>query len=211
MAIYLVTQATGQQSQLVITYLLEAGATVHAVVRDPQKIPPVLERPGITVFKGESNNFEAIFQAAQGCIGVFLNTFPIPGLEGQQAKTVVEACKKAGVETIVASTTMGTGNKAMWDNAETEECQLRDYYRSKAEVEDAVRGAGFKAYTILRPGFIDFDYLLPSAPHNYPELPVTGELVHSFDDGAGMVHVSTENKLMPYLSRSVIGPSLYRI
>lgn len=211
MAIYLVTQATGQQSQLVITYLLEAGATVHAVVRDPQKIPPVLERPGITVFKGESNNFEAIFQAAQGCIGVFLNTFPIPGLEGQQAKTVVEACKKAGVETIVASTTMGTGNKAMWDNTETEECQLRDYYRSKAEVEDAVRGAGFKAYTILRPGFIDFDYLLPSAPHNYPELPVTGELVHSFNDGAGMVHVSTENKLMSYLSRSVIGPSIYKI
>lgn len=88
MAIYLVTRATGQQSQLVITYLLAAGASVHAVVRNPQKIPPILESPGVTVFKGESDNFETIFQAAQGCIGVFLNTFPIPGLQGGQARTV---------------------------------------------------------------------------------------------------------------------------
>ncbi|GFP57679.1 NmrA-like family domain-containing oxidoreductase malD [Trichoderma asperellum] len=148
MATYLVTQATGQQSQMVITYLLAAGAKVHAVVRDPLKIPSALDKQGITIFKGESTNFEEIFQAAQGCQGAFLNTFPIPGLEAQQAKTVVEACKKAGIESIVAATTVTVGNKAMWDDAATKEVGLREYFLSKAEVEEAVRNGNFKTYTI---------------------------------------------------------------
>ncbi|KAI3325556.1 NmrA-like family protein [Xylariaceae sp. AK1471] len=193
MTTYLVIQATGHQSQWTITHLLEAGAKVHAVVRDPQKTLPVLQRPGVTIFKGESNNFEEVSRAAQGCEGVFLNTFPIPGLETQQAKTVVDACKKAGVKNIVVTTTMGTGNRAMWDDHVTEECGLRGYYLSKAEVEDVVRSAGFEAYTILRPGFIHIDYMLPNAAQNFPELPTNGELAHCFDDGVRMPHTDAHD------------------
>jgi uncharacterized protein YbjT (DUF2867 family) len=45
MATYLITQATGVQALLTIGNLLAAGAKVHALVRDPLKIPDVLERP----------------------------------------------------------------------------------------------------------------------------------------------------------------------
>ncbi|RFU27154.1 hypothetical protein B7463_g9176, partial [Scytalidium lignicola] len=183
MATYLVTQATGQQSQWVITHLLAAGAKVHAIVRDLQKVPPVLEKEGITLFKGESKNFEEVFQAAQGCKGAFLNTFPWPGLEAQQAKTVVEACKKAGIESIVASTTSTTGDRAMWDDAATEEIGLRQYFLSKVEVEEAVRGGNFKAYTILRPAVLHSDFMLPGVYGNFPGLPTRGELDHACNDG----------------------------
>lgn len=186
MVTYLVTQATGQQSQSVIMHLLEAGETIHAVVRDLQKIPPGLKKPGVKIFKGESTNFEEIFQAAQGCRGAFLNTFPWAGLEAQQAKTIVEACKKAGVESVVASTTFATDKKTMWDDHVTEECGLHQYFLSKAEVEDAVRHANFKAYTILRPSVIHFDFLMPGVLHNFPGLPARGELDHAFNDGVRM-------------------------
>ncbi|KAK7222922.1 hypothetical protein V2G26_010925 [Clonostachys chloroleuca] len=189
MSTYLVTQATGRQSQWTIRHLLAAGAIVHAVVRNPEKLPAILNEANVTVFKGESTDSEAVFKAAQGCKGAFLNTFPYPpGIEAQQATTVVEACKKAGVEIIVASTTFNTGDKALWDNTVTKEIGLHGYYQSKALVEDIVRGAGFQAYTILRPSFIHFDYLLPSVYMNYPTLPVDGILLHSLDDEVPIAH-----------------------
>ncbi|KAI0459627.1 NmrA family protein [Xylaria acuta] len=187
MATYLVTQATGNQSQWVITHLLAAGAKVHAIVRDPsKKIPDILHRPGVTVFKGESVNFDDVFSAAQGCVGVFLNTFPIPGVELQQAKTVLDASKKAGLKSVVASTVMAAGEKAMWDDAITKEIHLLEYFQSKAAVEDAVRGAGLEAWTILRPAFCHFDYMLPSCHGNFARLAAHGELDHYYDDGTRM-------------------------
>ncbi|KAI1187215.1 NmrA family protein [Nemania serpens] len=193
MATYLVTQATGHQGQWTIRHLLAAGAKVHAIVRDPSKNPDVLKSPGVTIFKGESANFDDVFQAAQGCVGVYLNTFPIPGLEAQQAKTIVEASKKAGLKSVVACTTMATGHRDLWDDDITEQCHLRDYYRSKAEVEDIVRGSGFEAWTILRPAVIHVDYMLPSARYNFPRLPTHGELDHFFADGARMVQTDAHD------------------
>ncbi|KAI2634955.1 NmrA family protein [Hypomontagnella submonticulosa] len=194
MASYLITQATGQQSQAVIKHLLAAGLKVHAVVRDAQKIPAALKSPGVTIFQGDSTNFDEIYRAAQGCKGAFLNTFPIPGLEAQQAKTIAEASKKAGVEFIVAATTFLTGDRSVWDDDATKECGLHEYYVSKAAIEDAVRQTfGDKAYTILRPAFIHHDYFLPSVHHNFPELATHRELAHCFDEGSRMPHTDADD------------------
>ncbi|KAI1750035.1 NmrA family protein [Xylaria castorea] len=187
MATYLITQATGNQSQWVMTHLLAAGAKVHAIVRDPsKKLPEVLNHPGVTVFKGESVNFDDVFRAAQGCAGVFLNTFPDPRVELQQAKTILEASKKAGLKSVVASTVMATGEKAMWDDAVTEKANLGDYFRSKFAVEDAVHTGCLEAWTVLRPAFCHFDYYLPSCQHNFARLATHGELDHFYNDGARM-------------------------
>lgn len=184
MGTFLVTQATGQQSRWVISHLLAAGSKIHAVVRDLQKVPPVLQDPSITLFRGESQNFEDILKAAQGCKGVFLNTFPYPGLEALQAKTVVEACQKAGIEQIVVATTHGTANKAMWDDEITKEINLHQYFSSKAAVEEIVRAGGFQSYTILRPAVIHHDFFKPGCYGNFPRLPTHGELDHILEDGA---------------------------
>ncbi|EOO04196.1 putative family protein [Phaeoacremonium minimum UCRPA7] len=207
MATYLITQATGQQSRWVITHLLAAGASVHAVVRNLQKVPAALNKPGITLFEGESTNFDAIYKAAQGCKGAFLNTFPIPGVEAQQAKTVVEACKKAGVEAIVASTTFCTGNKEIWSDAATEKVGLVGYYTSKAAVEEAVRNAGL-TYTIVRPAVIHWDHFLPSVLHNFPALPVTGELDHAFDEGSRMAQTDG-NDVGRYAAAALLNPAKF--
>ncbi|TID07547.1 Dihydroflavonol-4-reductase [Colletotrichum higginsianum] len=193
MATYLITQATGQQSRWVVTHLLAAGAKIHAVVRDLQKVPPVLQDPNVTLFQGESKNFDDVLQAARGCKGVFLNTVPFPGLEVLQAKTVVEACREAGVEGIVAATANGTANKAMWDDDVTREMQLHGYFSSKEAVEDIVRAGGFRAYTILRPAVLHHDFFLPGALMNFPRLSTHEDLDHLLEDGARVPYTDTSD------------------
>lgn len=208
MATYLVTQATGQQSRSVISALLAAGFKVHAIVRDLQKVPPSLQDSSITLFQGESKNFDDIFKAAQGCEGVFLNTFPYPGLEALQAKTVVEACQKAGVERIVASTTHGTGIKAFWDDEATKEINLHGYYSSKAAVEEIVRAGGFQAYTILRPAVLHFDFFVPGAYGNFPRLPSDGELDSLLEDGARLPFTDA-NDIGKYAAAALQDPAKF--
>lgn len=208
MATYLITQATGQQSRSVISHLLGAGFKIHAVVRDLQKVHPSLQDPNITLFQGESKNYDEIFTAAQGCKGVFLNTLPYPGLEALQAKTVVEACHKAGVESIVASTTHGAGSKAFWDDEATKRINLHDYYSSKEAVEEIVRGGGFQAYTILRPAVLHFDFFVPGAYGNFPRLPINGELDHLLEDGARLPFTDA-NDVGKYAAAALQDPAKY--
>lgn len=208
MATFLVTQATGQQSRSVISHLLAAGFKIHAVVRDLQKVHPSLQDPSITLFQGESKNYDDVFKAAQGCKGAFLNTFPYPGLEALQAKTVVEACQKAGVENIVASTTHGAGSKEFWDDEATKEINLHGYYSSKATVEEIVRAGGFQAYTILRPAVLHFDFFVPGAYGNFPRLPSDGELDHLLEDGARLPFTDA-NDVGKYAAAALQDPAKY--
>ncbi|KAL2882630.1 hypothetical protein SGCOL_001832 [Colletotrichum sp. CLE4] len=208
MTTYLITQATGQQSRSVISHLLQAGAKVHAVVRDLQKVPPSLQHPSITLFQGESKNLDGILQAAQGCKGAFLNTFPYPGLEALQAKTIVEACQKAGVESVVAATTHGTGSKDFWDDNVTREIQLHQYFCSKAEVEEIVRAGGFKSYTILRPAVLHFDFFVPGAYGNYPRLPTHGEIDDVLVNGARVPYTDA-NDVGKYAAAALQDPTKF--
>lgn len=208
MATYLITQATGLQSQWTIRHLLAAGAKVHAVVRNPENIPELLQRPGVTVFKGESVNFEDIFKAAQGCQGAFLITYPIPGIEGQMARTIAEACKKAGVKTVVAASTFCTGDKSLWDDQAIKDIQLHEYYSSKAEVENAVRVADFEAYAILRPAYISINYMLPHSAGNLPRLASHGVLDHIYDDDARMPQTDVSD-IGRYAAAALQNPSKF--
>lgn len=209
MSTYLITQATGQQGQHIVKHLLAAGVNVHALVRDLQKVPEILKQSGVTLFQGESKNFEEVFQAAKGCKGAYLNTVPFPGLEALQARTIVEASKKAGVETIVACTTVRTNDKSFWDNSETEECGVREYYISKAEVEDIVRGASFKSYTILRPAVLLQDFLLPGVHYNFPSLAINGILDHPFEDGVRSPFTDADD-VGKYAAAALIDPAKFR-
>lgn len=189
MSTYLITQATGGQSQAVIKQLLATGAKVHAVVRDPSKtLPPILQDPAVTIFKGNSENQNEIYEAAKGCKGVFLNTFPIPGLETQQAQSVVNAAKAAGIESIVASTTFFASDPSVWDDDVTKSAGLHGYFASKAAVEKIVRAGNFASHTFVRPGFIHHDYLAGHTEGNWTTLTTRAELDHDYEEGTRIPH-----------------------
>ncbi|KAF5670149.1 hypothetical protein FCIRC_9057 [Fusarium circinatum] len=194
MSVYLVTQATGQQSQWVIKHLLEAGHKIHAVVRNIEKIPALLSDPNITLFQGESKNLDDIFKAAQGCEAAFLNTVSLPGLEVLQAKTIVEACEKAGVKNLTAATAICADQKEIWDNKDVKAVpRLHEYYTSKHEVENIVRNGKFESYTILRPALIHYDFFVPNVYNNFPRLPTEGEIDDLLADGAKLPYTDAHD------------------
>ena len=206
MSTYLVVQATGGQSRWTIHHLLAANQKVHALVRDPSKpLPhPLTNNPSITIFKGTNSDTEAIYAAAKGCKGAFLNTYPYPGPEAEQTKAQVEACKNAGVKSIVASSTYYTDRKEIWDNEEMEEIGLRGYYASKASVEDVIRGSGL-VYTIVRPAFLNSNYFFPGISYNHPELPTQGIIYHAYEPGSRVVHIDTAD-IGKYAAAALLDP-----
>ncbi|KAF5624538.1 hypothetical protein F52700_9707 [Fusarium sp. NRRL 52700] len=210
MSVYLVTQATGQQSQWVIKHLLEAGQKVHAVVRNIEKIPALLSDPKITLFQGESKNLDDIFSAAQGCQAAFLNTVSFPGLEVLQAKTIVEACQKAGVKNLIAATAVCANKRDIWDNEHVNAIpNLHQYYTSKYDVENIVRNGKFESYTILRPALIHYDFFIPGAYNNFPRLPTDGEIDDLLINGAKFPYTDA-NDVGKYAATALQDPSRFR-
>jgi uncharacterized protein YbjT (DUF2867 family) len=205
MATYLITQASGVQAGWTIAHLLEGGAKIHAVVRNLNKVPPSLQHPDIKVFQGESVNYDQIFAAAQGCHGVYLGTFLDARIQAKQARTVVDACREAGVKSIVVSTSFGTSHRHLWD---TETSALHEYYNSKVEVEDIVRRGNFEAYTILRPAFMHVNYILPQVNDNFPRLHTHGILDHIYNDGARMPHTDA-NDIGKYAAAALRDPARF--
>ncbi|KAH8819338.1 NmrA family protein [Xylogone sp. PMI_703] len=212
MVTYLVTCATGQQGRAVVKYLLAAGAKVHVVVRDPLKeTARQLESNGVVLFKGDNDAFDVFHNAAKGCKGLYLNLQPSitdPSAQSRQARGIVQACKEAGVNTIVLSTAFFASSKSKWDNVEGEKDGVCGYFASKAEMENAVRDVGVKHYTILRPAWFHANYLMPYSPWHFPELSSKGELVHSYDTGVKMSHID-EDDIGKYASAALLDPEKF--
>ena len=171
---FLVTGATGQQGGATAHELLTRNATVHALVRSPSSLAAQeLQNLGCVLFPGDWDDVPAIEAAVQGVQGVFLNTMPNyadPEAELRQANNIIDAALKAGsVETMVVTTAFYTGRSDLWARKEPEHV-LGWYYSRKAEIEDAVRKAGFRHYTVLRPAWLMHNYLPPTSPYHFPEM-----------------------------------------
>ncbi|RYP83458.1 hypothetical protein DL769_001361 [Monosporascus sp. CRB-8-3] len=179
--------ATGHQGGATARFLLEAGAKVHALTRDPlSESARQLKDQGASIFKiRDFNDLDAIREAAKGCKGVFLNLWPGPD-EGNDARDIVQTCKEAGIKIVVASTAFWVGSPEKWD--QESDPALLEYFTSKAAVEKAARDSGL-VYTILRPSYIHYNYIVPWSSLANPEFVETGELTHSFEEGAKMPHI----------------------
>ncbi|KIW12659.1 hypothetical protein PV08_09937 [Exophiala spinifera] len=204
MATYLVTGATGVQGGAVVSELLAAGATIHAVVRDPTSAKAAaLREKGVVLFQGTHEEPDTAFRAAAaGCTGLFLNLSIFePGKARAQADAVTKACK-AGAGNSLTSIVLSSTSRTMEMSTQPSTTSavhpwLGLYYTAKAEVEAAVRDSGIRDYTILRPPILNHDFFLPHSAHShgFPHLPRSGTLVTSLDD----------NRTMPYLDGYDVG------
>ncbi|KAI0509242.1 NmrA family protein [Xylaria bambusicola] len=196
MPTYLITGATGQQGRATIDALLARGAKVHAVVRDPMKAASLeLVALGATLFKGDNDDFDVFRKAAQGCAGIFLNVMERPQNPEpeKQVEGILVACKDAGLQHVVVSTSSWAGNREKWDIPETKTGSIFAFNEGEELIEDAVRRSGLQYYTILRPSWFHSNYLVPAIDSFYPELRESGTLVHSYDPGATFPHINVED------------------
>lgn len=156
-----VTGATGNQGGAVTDALLEAGANVRALVRDPAKPKAqALAARGVELVVGDLNDGTSVRAAAQGSDVAFVVTTPFApgvGMDGEirQGRIVIDAIKAAEVPHLVYSSISDA-------NRETG----IPHFDTKLDAEKHLASSGLK-YTITGPVYFSDNVALP---WNVPDL-----------------------------------------
>jgi uncharacterized protein YbjT (DUF2867 family) len=172
----LVTGATGQQGGATARALLAAGVPVRALVRDPaSERAAMIAARGVEVVAGDLLDRDSVFRAAEGARAVFSVQMPAMragaiDFDGEltQAVNLIDAARAAGVPQFVHTSVSGAGQHAEtagW--AEGRWAALEPYYTTKAGIQDRVREAGFRHWTLIKPGWF-MENFLPSAAYLFP-------------------------------------------
>ncbi|PLB43977.1 putative NAD dependent epimerase/dehydratase [Aspergillus steynii IBT 23096] len=169
--------ATGTQGGATTHHLLQKGASVHALVRDPNSHGgQKLQEVGVTVTPGNYDDEDSLRKGLQGCAGLFLNLSPDfqnEKHEVEQARRILSIAKASGVSRIVYASAFAVNDPerlTAWDPNGF----LGKIILSKQAIENEVRAAGFDSWTIIRPANFMSNYLSPLATMLYPGLVETG-------------------------------------
>ncbi|MFF7092439.1 NmrA/HSCARG family protein [Streptomyces rubradiris] len=171
----LVTGATGRQGGATARALLAAEVPVRALVRDPQSKPAqAIEALGAELVRADLSDRASLGPAVEGVRAVFsVQMPPMTGAgvdfagELAQATNLVDAAKAEGVRQFVQSSTSGAGEHTRapgW--AEGRWTAMADYFHTKQAIMEAVRGAGFARWTVIKPAFFmeNLPLLAPKGP-----------------------------------------------
>ncbi|MDX3853426.1 NmrA family NAD(P)-binding protein [Streptomyces sp. AK02-01A] len=165
----LVTGATGRQGGATARALLAAGVPVRALVRDPAADrAKAIEALGAELVTGDLRDRDSVRRAADGARAVFSVQMPdMNDLRGDsewvQGRDLVDAARDAGVAQFVHTSVSGAGQHRTapgW--AEGRWAVMEHYYETKTAIQDRVREAGFRHWTLLKPGFFMENFLPPS-------------------------------------------------
>jgi uncharacterized protein YbjT (DUF2867 family) len=139
-----VVGATGQQGGATARVLLDAGARVRALVRDPARARDLADR-GAELVRADLQDPDSLRTAFRGAQRVFAMTTPFGprGVEGELADgtAVTEAAADAGVEHLVFNSVGGA-----------ERDTGIPHFESKRRVEEHIESLGLPA-TFVRPVF----------------------------------------------------------
>ena len=115
---FAVIGATGQQGGAVVDALLDRGAAVRAIVRDPSSAPSVaLAARGVELSVADQDDPSTMQEPLRGVAGLFLMTTYDPesgGTEGEarRGRAMAEAAAAAGVPHVVYSSVGGADRES---------------------------------------------------------------------------------------------------
>ncbi|WP_353940253.1 NmrA family NAD(P)-binding protein [Streptomyces sp. HUAS MG91] len=171
----LVTGATGRQGGATARALLAAGTPVRALVRTPgSEAARAVEELGAELVKADLSDRDSLDAALDGVRAVFSVQMP-PMTETSvdfagelaQATHLIDAARAAGVRQFVQSSTSGVGEHTRTPGwAEGRWDALEGYFATKQAILEAVRGAGFERWAVVKPAFFmeNIPALLPHGP-----------------------------------------------
>lgn len=184
MSTIFVCGATGTQGGALIPHLVSNNIKAHAIARDPSsKRALALKASGVSIFPGSFDDASSLRTAMADCTALFLNLMPSltdPTQELSQANRILSIAKEVGVQHVIYSSGLiqDLERRTYWNPHRLG--LVADVLLSKRAVEEAVRTAGFKHYTILRPGNFMSNYLAPFVHVQYPGLVERGVVTTAF-------------------------------
>jgi uncharacterized protein YbjT (DUF2867 family) len=155
--IILVTGATGRVGSQVVQQLVQRGANVRVLVRDPAKAS---FPEGVEVHKGELLDLDAVRAALDGVDALFLLN-AVAGDEYTQALITLNLAREAGVDRVVYLSVLHSDR---FVNV--------PHFAVKQGAERMIEQMGFSA-TVLRPAyFIDNEHTIKDVIFNYNLYPM---------------------------------------
>ena len=190
----LVLGASGTQGGAVALALRARDIPVRGLARS-EATAAKLSAAGITPVAGDFNDLDALVAACAGARAVFsMQSAPFvdPQSERREARTIVEAVRRAGTPQIVHTSVSGAGayHRAMkdWGTGRWNE----NYWESKADAEDTVRASGLPFWTILKPAFLMENFIPPKVERFFPHL-AQGELLTALKPETALVLVAADD------------------
>lgn len=193
-SLFFIVGGTGTQGGFTARHLLKGGARVRALVRNPSaEKAQQLASLGAELVEGDLNDAEALIPVLEGVTGLFSVLRPDDGTDSElrQGLGLVAAAKRAGVPQVVHSSVCQVDEREDFPGWASGRWSQK-YWDDKWAVEEAVRGAGFDRWTILRPSFILQNLLPPKAAVLYPQL-AQGELVAPINADAPVQLIAGED------------------
>jgi uncharacterized protein YbjT (DUF2867 family) len=166
--VILVTGATGRQGGATVTRLLSAGASVRALVRDPDRpAARSLAAAGAELRVGDLDDIDSLTSAAAGAYGVFGVTPDDEDVEREVrgGRNLADAAAAAGVSHLVFAS---VGGAERWTGIAE--------WTSKWRIEQHIRDLDLPA-TVLRPVRFMENHAIRGLPLGGI---VNGELTHLF-------------------------------
>lgn len=203
----LVTGATGRQGGAAARALLAAGVPVRALVRDPlARRAKEVEALGAELVTGDLSVRSSLDSACAGVRAVFSVQMPPMSESGvdfagelAQATNLIAAARAAGVPQFIQSSTSGVGQHTETPGwAEGRWAAMEPYFATKQAILEALRGAGFARWTVIKPAFFmeNLPQLAPNGPEGGLATVVRPEttlaLVACEDIGAAAAHAVRE-------------------
>ena len=157
----LVSGATGNVGRHVVDQLVERGASVRALVRNPARANSVADfAAGVELVQGDLLDVDLLRSAFQGVSTLFLLNAVVPD-EFTQALVALNLAREAGVQHVVYLSVI---HSDVYLNV--------PHFAGKYGVERMIEALGFSA-TILRPAyFIDNDLTVKDVVMNYGVYPM---------------------------------------
>ena len=137
--------AEGRFAGLVLPALVERGATVRGLIRDPGSAGRVRKSGATEIAVGDLTDSDSIVRALQGVKSVFYIAPAFLPDEANVGKSIVDAASQAGVRRFVFSSVIHPVLSALSNHA------------AKAPVEEAILNSGME-YTFLHPALFFQNY-----------------------------------------------------
>jgi uncharacterized protein YbjT (DUF2867 family) len=157
-----VTAPTSMIGQQVVTHLLDTGAPVRMIARDPSRLSSeILDR--VEVIEGSHSDSRVVNTAFEGADAVFWLLPPDPGAKSVEAayvdftRSACEAFKNHGIDRVVGISALGRGTPA---------ASHAGYVTASLAMDDQIASAGVGYRALTMPSFMDNILLQAAAIKN---------------------------------------------